>query len=305
MDRFEEMKTFIRVVEVGSITRAADQLGLAKSAISRRLSDLEGRLGAELLKRTTRSLKLTETGRAYYDQSQRILNDLAEMEAATSDTHHELSGRLRIAVPLSFGLMHFTDAMNAFLAEHPKLSMDVDLSDRHINLTEENIDVAIRLGRLEDSQLIARHLFPVKTIACASPEYLEKYGVPETPEDLSNHYILKYSLGTQRGWTAKNADGKEVSISPTIRHEANNGDYLRQLGIAGQGFLITPLFIVGHSVMSGQLVPFLEDYSWDEINAYAVYPSTRHLSSRVRTLIDFMTKYYAHQRPWEDCVNRT
>ena len=302
MDRFEEMETFVRVVDAGSITKAADQLDVAKSAVSRRLSDLENRLGAQLLVRTTRKIQPTETGLSYYDQSLRLLNDLDEIEAAAADSRCALSGNLRVSVPLSFGLAHLHPVIESFIEQNPDIAFDIDLSDRHINLVEENIDVAIRAGELQDSQLMARKLFPVQTIACASPDYWARHGVPETADDLSRYEMLNYSLGSDSRLSYTGPDGKTGQIRPGVRHQANNGEFLRNMAIAGRGFIIIPLFIVCDAIGSGQLVPVLKDHTWNEINAYAVYPSTRHLSRRVRSFIDHLVTSFEHDRPWEACM---
>ncbi len=304
MDRFDEMETFIRVVEAGSITRAADQLSVAKSAVSRRLSDLEARLGTQLLRRTTRRLSLTDTGRAYYDQSVRLLNDLTEVEASVSEQQKELAGPLRVTAPLSFGLQHMIDAIDDFLHAHPSIDMSLDFSDRHINLIEDNVDVAIRIGDLTDSQLIACKLFPVKSIACASPDYLAQHGVPQTPDDLLSHNALLYSLRMSPDFTYLGPDQEKGVLSLKGKHSANNANLLCELAVAGHGFVIMPVFHLCEALSERKLVPFLTTYSWGDINAYAVYPSKRHLSHRVRTFIDFLDRYYKDYRPWETCIDQ-
>ena len=302
MDRFEEMETFVRVVDAGSITKAADQLSVAKSAVSRRLSDLENRLGAQLLMRTTRKIQPTDTGLAYYDQSLRLLSDLDEIESAAAHSQTGLAGRLRVAVPLSFGLAHLNPVIDSFIEKHPEIQFDIDLGDRHINLIEENIDVAIRAGQLQDSQLIARKLFPVQTIACASPEFWARHGTPEVAEDLNDYQMLNYSLGSDSRLAYTGPGGASGRISPKVQHQANNGEFLRNMAIEGRGFIIIPLFIVCDAIGTGQLVPVLKDHTWNEISAYAVYPSTRHLSRRVRAFIDHLIAAFEHERPWEACM---
>src|SRR5210317_886079 len=194
MDRFENMSTFIRVVETGSISGAADRLGVAKSAVSRRLKELEAHLGVELFHRTTRSMNLTDTGRAFYHQSVRIMQDVLEAELATSQAHGTLQGSLKIALPSTFGIMHMGPAINEFLRQHPQVEFDLDFNDREVDLIQEGFDLAIRIANLPDSSLIARRLSVIKTVMCASPSYLERMGTPQAPSELIAHQCLVYSL---------------------------------------------------------------------------------------------------------------
>ncbi len=194
MDRFENMDTFVRVVDAGSISGAAEKLGVAKSAVSRRLKELEEYLGVELFHRTTRRMNLTDTGRAFYQRCQRILEDVIEAELATSQAHGELQGGLKVALPLSFGLMHLGPAINAFSQQHPQIEFDLDFNDREVDLMQEGFDLAIRIGKLSDSSFIARPLAPIQMVVCASPAYLKRMGTPKSPEDLIKHRCLAYSL---------------------------------------------------------------------------------------------------------------
>ncbi len=183
MGRFENMAAFIRVVEAGSISGAADGLGVAKSAVSRRLKELEEHLGVELFHRTTRSMNLTDSGHAFYHQSVRILEDVLEAEHATSQAHGTLKGSLKVALPSTFGLMHMGSAINDFLQAHPQIEFDLDFNDREVDLIQEGFDLAIRIAKLPDSSLIARRLAPIQTVICASPSYLERMGTPQTPDE--------------------------------------------------------------------------------------------------------------------------
>ena len=193
MDKFEDLQAFVAVVEAGSFTGAAERLGAAKSAVSRRVSALEERLGVQLLRRTTRTQNLTETGRSFYEHSARILADLEEAESAVQQEHGELRGTLRVALPLSFGVRHMCKPIASFSRLHPKIRFDLDLNDRRIDLVEEGMDLAIRIGHLPDSSLIARRLFDVRSVVCASPHYLSVHGEPQSPEDLAEHDCLVYS----------------------------------------------------------------------------------------------------------------
>ena len=305
MDRYEEMESFVRVVDAGSITKAAEQLGVVKSAVSRRLADLEARLGVQLLTRSTRRLTLTETGQAFYDQSLRLLSDLEEVESAVSASSQVVKGRLAIAAPLSFGLMHFMPVINAFIERYPEVAIDLDLSDRQINLVEDNIDVAVRLGELQDSQLIARKLFEVDSVVCASPDFWDKHGVPNAATDLNALPMLRYSFRRAHELGYHDPAGKPGAIRPGFVHSANNGEALRDLATAGHGFVVIPVFLVCDALAQGTLVPVLRDHVWNNIHAYAVYPSTKHLSHRVRAFIDFLVETYKKDRPWEGCLGST
>ncbi|MDH5182122.1 MAG: LysR family transcriptional regulator [Gammaproteobacteria bacterium] len=200
MDRFEEMLTFVRVVKAGSLSAAAERQGIAKSAVSRRLAELETRLGVQLLTRTTRRLNLTESGRQYYAHCQTILAELEEAELAVTHGDVALRGTLRIAAPLSFGISHLSPVLNSFMEQHAALKLELDLNDRTLNFMEEDIDLAIRIGHLEDSTLVARKLASTRMVLCASPAYLARYGEPRHPRDLEQHTHLAYSYIKSHYW---------------------------------------------------------------------------------------------------------
>jgi len=300
MNQFEDMQTFVRIVEAGSITKAAEQMDTVKSAVSRRLTELEKRLGVTLLTRTTRSQTLTESGKSYYEQCLRIIDDLAEIESSIKDEHCALAGRIKIAAPFSFGLKHLAPALRLFNDEHPDIQFDVDFNDRKVDLIEEGFDLAIRISKLTDSNLIARKITQIMPVLCASPAYLKKFGEPKVPEELNNgHVRLRYNL-TSEGWTFTDSKGKSFHAKIPTVVSANNGDYLCEEGIAGRGLLLTPDFICYEAVRSGQLKPILCDYiTKDPITAYAIYPQTRHLSQRVRRLVDFLVDYYGDTPYWQ------
>jgi len=304
MDKFEDIQAFVAVVDAGSFTAAAERLGSAKSAISRRVSALEERLGVQLLHRTTRVLNLTETGRSFYEHGTRILADLEEAEAAVQQEHGELRGTLRFALPLSFGVRHMCGPIATFSKLHPKVRFQLDLNDRRVDLIEENFDVAIRIGRLTDSSLIARRLFDVKAVVCASPHYLNVHGHPETPEDLQNHECLVYSnLADPRKWQYEDRDGNTGVAPIAAALTASSGDFLCNAAAHGMGIVIQPTFIASQAIRAGQLVPILTDYTFPISPAYAVYPPTRHLSYRVRALIDFLAEKFSGTPQWDrDCA---
>ncbi|MFP4561107.1 MAG: LysR substrate-binding domain-containing protein [Thiohalorhabdus sp.] len=303
MDRFDAMQAFVRVVEVGSFSGAAERLGVTKSVVSRRVADLERALGAELLRRTTRRLHLTDSGRAYYERARRILADLAEAEQAVSSEQGALRGELRVAAPLSFGIGPLQPAIEAFQERHPEVTFDLDLDDRQVDLVKEGVDVAVRIANLEDSTLVARRLAPIRGIVCASPDYLARHGTPETPEQLAAHPALVYTNRQQpEVWPYTDPSGRAGRVRVTPRLRANNGDFLREAALAGQGVLYSPLFILHRALEEDRLVPILADYRWPEVAAYAVYPRTRHLSARVRAFVDFLAERFAGAPYWERAV---
>jgi DNA-binding transcriptional LysR family regulator len=303
MDKFEDLHAFVAVVEAGSFTAAAERLGSAKSAVSRRISALEERLGVQLLRRTTRTLNLTDTGRSFYDQGARILADLEEAESAVQQEHGELRGTLRVALPLSFGVRHMCKPIAAFTRLHPRIRFDLNLNDRRIDLVEEGMDLAIRIGHLPDSSLIARKLFDVQVVICASPQYIHAHGIPKTPDDLRNHDCLVYSnLPDPETWEWQDRTGSKQQVKPRITMRASSGDFLANSAAHGLGVVIQPTFIAAEAIRRGTLVPMLEDYQWPVSPAYAVYPPTRHLSHRVREFIDFLVKRFEGVPQWDrDC----
>jgi DNA-binding transcriptional LysR family regulator len=303
MSSFDEMQSFVRVVDAGSITAAADQLGLAKSAVSRRLSELEQRLGTQLLTRTTRRMSLTDAGRSYYDRATAILADVADAEAEVSGAGRELAGRLRLAAPLSFGLLHLAPAITEFAGAYPGVEIDVDLNDRPVDLVGEGFDLAVRIAELDDSSLVARRLCRISHVLCASPAYWSEHGLPASPDDLARHRALRYSNSPRQAWSYTAPDGRQGEIRVPTRLQANNGDFLRRAGAAGLGVLLQPTFIVYKAIETGELQPALTDYRWRQISAYAIYPATRHLPARVRKLIDFLADRFSDKPYWETCLD--
>jgi DNA-binding transcriptional LysR family regulator len=300
MDKFEDLQAFVAVVEAGSFTAAADRLDSAKSAVSRRVSNLEQRLGVQLLRRTTRRLDLTDSGRSFYERSARILADLDEAESAVVQSHGELRGRLRVALPLSFGLRHMSDPIARFQRRHPNVDFDLDLNDRRIDLLEEGRDLAVRIGQMADSSLIARKLFQVRSLVCASPAYLDRHGIPERTSELETHQCLVYgNLANPGQWACRESDGREHSVPVNVALTANSGEILCSLASAGQGLVMLPTFIVHEAIGRGDLVPVLTAVQWPVFPAYAVYPAVRHLSYRVREFIDFLVETFSDIPYWD------
>ncbi len=303
MDRFENMNAFVRVVEAGSISAAADRMDVAKSVISRRLKELETHLGVELFHRTTRQMNLTDSGRVFYQQSVRILADILEAEHATSQFHGALKGNLKVALPLSFGLMHLGPAINEFLQAHPEIEFDLDFNDRHVDLLAEAFDLAIRIASLPDSSLIARRLAPIQTVMCASPAYLERMGTPQSPHELIHHRCLVYNLiGNLENWNVFDATGQLIKTRITPYLKASNGEFLRDAAVAGMGIVLLPTFIVYQEIERGALMPIMTNYHYSQLAAYAIYPQTRHLSQRVRAFVDFLVERFEGLPYWDECL---
>lgn len=305
MDRFTDMQTFVRVAETGSISGAAERLGIAKSAVSRRLAELEGRLGVQLFHRTTRRLSLTDSGRSFYEHCVRILEEVDEAELSVAAAHREVRGALRVALPLSFGLLHLAPAIQEFMRRHPAVEFDLDFNDRQVDLVREGFDVAIRIAQLADSSLMARRLAPIRHVVCGSPDYFARHGIPRHPADLARHRCLAYSNLPSPGlWTCRDAQGRQVSVSVPLWLKANNGDFLSRAAMAGEGLILQPTFYLAEAIAAGQLVPVLRDFGWPEINAYAIYPPTRHLSSRVRAFVDFLAEYFSGEPAWDRIIEQ-
>lgn len=300
MSKYEDLEAYVRTVESGSFTAAAKQLGIAKSAVSRRIQDLEARLKAQLIVRTTRKLTLTDQGRALFDRARILLNDWEETEAVVSQSQTSISGIIRISAPLSFGVAHMGPAFIEFMTLHPDIRLEIDFSDRRVDLISEGFDVAVRIGKLPDSGLIARKIANIRTVAVASPSYLEVHGHPNSPSDLQNLRELRYSLRSSHRWsyTAPNGGAGDIEIPPKLY--ASNGDFLRDAAIAGMGVLLEPTFILYEDIRSKKLVQLIPDYKWDELGAFAVYPHTRHLSARVRALVDHLTERCGGNTPYWD-----
>jgi len=298
MSQFEDMQTFVRIVEAGSITKAAEQLGTAKSSVSKRLAELERRLGVTLLNRTTRSQTLTEAGRSYYEQCLRIIDDLQEVEASIKNEHCALAGRIKLAAPLSFGLQHLGRAIREFNDIHPQIVFDIEFNDRKVDLVEEGFDLAIRITRPQDSTLRARKLTDVQVLLVGSPEYFAKYGMPRSGEDLNQgHVRVKYREEPEY-WSLVDNRGKPLKVRlPTVL-SANNGTFICEAAIEGKGLALLPDFVCYKAIRLGQLIPILRDNVAQRIGCYAMYPPTRHLSARVRSLVDYLAQYFGEKPYW-------
>jgi DNA-binding transcriptional LysR family regulator len=299
MGQLEDMHVFVRIVEAGSITKAAGQLNLAKSAVSKRLGDLETRLGSKLINRTTRASSLTDAGNQYYQRVKLLIGEVDSLNGDMACKKQVLAGSLRLAVPLSFGISHLIPAINVFMRLHPELNFHIDFSDRKIDIIEGGYDLAFRIGSMPDSSLQARKITPIRHVICASPGYLELHGTPTTPEELMKHKALKSHNWPLAGMPLLDMSGQQHLVNMDAHLVANNGDALKEMALSGHGIIILPTFIVWDSLAKGDLVPILESYSLATMNAYAVYPTTRYLPRKVRSLIDFLVERFGDTPYWD------
>ncbi len=305
MSELEEMRSFVELVDAGSATRAAARRGLAVSAISRRMKDLEARLGVQLLKRTTRSMSLTDEGRLFYDRCVRLLADLAEAEADVTQRSGVLSGRIKIASPLSFGVAHLSPAISAFMHAHPNIAIELDMSDRRVDLVEEGFDLAIRIGALSDSALTVRRIAGFRHVVCAAPAFIAEHGVATAPSDLEGAPGLCYgNFARPDVWSYRGPAGEAGSVTVSARLICNNGDVLREAAIAGLGVVCEPSFVLHRAVEAGHLRPMLTAYRWYDMAIYALFPPTRHLSTRVRALIDFLADRFGDRPYWDEFLTK-
>jgi DNA-binding transcriptional LysR family regulator len=300
MNDFSQIKTFIALVENHSLSKTAEKMDIAVSAVSRRLKDLESNLGVQLVQRTTRKMHLTAAGEKFHQRCSALLDELEEAKQEASLCATTLSGTLKIAAPLSFGVAHLSPAISAFMHLHPQIKIDLDMSDRRIDLVEEGLDLAIRIGTLEDSSLMARKLASVRHVVCASPDFFNRYGRPKTPQDLAELPALCYgNLDKPDTWQYRDKSNVQAKVKVPLRMRATNGDALVDAAVAGLGVLCEPSFIVHGAVERGVLIPVLTDYQWYAMNIYAVYPQSKHVPARVRAFIDFLVSHFGDNPYWE------
>jgi DNA-binding transcriptional LysR family regulator len=292
MDTLKAMQVYIAVVEAGSFVAAADRLDTSNAAISRHVAALEAHLGARLLNRTTRRLSMTDVGLEYFNRAQAIFADVSEAEAIAGQNLAKPSGQLRISAPLSFGIAKLSQWLPCFVARYPDLKLDIDLSDRLVDLATDGIDVAVRIGRQAAStNVISRRLGSISLEICASPDYLKRRGTPTSPQELSDHQTTSYSyLSTGDSWTLTNKQGRTetIRIRPSIH--ANNGDILSKMSVRGCGIIMQPTFVVEEDIAAGRLVRVLNDWNVEGLNLYAIYLSRKFLPAKVRVFIDYLSE---------------
>lgn len=296
MDAFKQVETFVSVATKGSLSAAARAEGVTPAVIGRRLDALEQRLGVKLLTRTTRSIALTFEGAAFLEDCQRILNDLANAEASVSLGGVKASGHIRVSAPAGFGRLHVAPLMRDFLQINPEVSCTLDLTDRVVDLVNESIDCAIRIGELPDSSLVSLRLADNRRVVVASPAYLARHGTPMSPQDLGGHNCL--SLGQQRGWIFCNEKGETISVKVSGRLECNDGAVLHEAALAGDGLAWRSLWEVNADLRAGRLVSVLDEWAAPTMGIYAVFPQRKRLALRVRLLIDHLKNHYGRPDYW-------
>ena len=290
MDLLASMRMYVAVIDGGSFAAAADRLDVSRAMVSKQVQKLEEHLGTRLMNRTTRRLSMTETGRAFYERSAQILLDVEEAEQIAGQMTLTPQGVLRVTIPLSYGQHRLAGILGAYTQAYPLVQLDIALSDRKVDLIEEGFDVAVRIGILPGSDLIVRKLDVERSIACAAPGYLAVHGMPQTPADLSNHACLGYSLtGGGADWRF-DAPGGPVIVPIAGPIKADNGDIIRLAAVCGAGIAFQPGFIVDEDIAAGRLVRVLPGWHSPEMGVYAVYPSRKHLSAKVRTFVDFLAR---------------
>ena len=298
MDRLKQIEAFVSVATRGSLSAAARLEGVTPAIIGRRIDALEARLGVKLLLRTTRRLTITFEGQAFLEDCQKTLNDLANAEAAVSLGGVQASGQLRVSAPSGFGRRHVAPLLGEFMQANPAVQINLNLSDRLVDLVNENIDCAIRIGELTDSSLVSVRLGEMRRMVVASPAYLVAHGVPRIPGDLSAHNCL--TLGQQRGWLFRNPENGEVdTVKVGGSFQCNDGAVLHEWALAGRGLAWRSLWEVGQDLKEGRLTSVLDAWQAPPLGIYAVFPQRRHLPLRVRLFIDLLKENYERPSYWE------
>lgn len=299
MDKLQAMQLFVRVVDSGSYTAAADQMEISRALASKLVQSLEEQLGVRLLHRTTRKLSLTEAGERYYQRVAEILSNLSEAEAVASELQADPRGRLRVSAPMSFAIHHLGSAIAEFQQRHPRIELELNLNDRQVDLVEEGFDMAVRIAKLADSSLVARRIAPCRMLLVASPAYLARAGAPQQPQDLAAHNYLSYTLAARRDEIVlvRGNERHTVNLSGTLR--VNNGDVIASAAVAGLGICISPSFLVWQRMRRGELVPVLPQWQIPEIAVHAVYPAGRTVPAKTRSLIDFLVERFGPEPYWD------
>ncbi len=298
MDIFTTMKVYCSVVENDSLADAARKMNVSPSVVSKHLSALEDHLGVRLLNRTTRRLSITEEGAAYYERCKQIITDVAEAEIEVSSAHTAPRGLLKITAPVTFAHRHLTPHLPKFLDMFPEVEVQVQVNDRVVDLVDEGIDLAIRISQLKDSSLIARRLAPNRRYIAATPEYLERNGTPKSVDDLKDHRLITWPPGNPLNDWHFLIDGVDRIIKVKGAIAVNEGDAILTTLLAGGGLGMTQEFLAGPFVKEKKLVPLLEEIVREDNPIYAVYPSSRHLSPKVRAFVDFLVKTYGPKPYW-------
>ncbi len=294
MDRLVAIQAFVHVVESGNFVRAAKRLGTSTSTLSRQVAELEASLGARLLNRTTRKLSLTEGGQAFYERAVQVLADLQEAEALVSAASAAPRGLLRLTCSHAMGVQRVAPAIASFVARYPEVRFEVSVSDRIVDLVEEGFDLAIRIGQVGSEQLVARRLGTMRLLACAAPAYLKARGTPRVPADLAAHAVITYAYSPNpRVWRLVDRTGRQEEVRVGGPLHSNSGDLAVAAAIAGLGIVFEPDFIVAPALAAGSLVRVLPEYKSAPGDIWAIYPSRRHLSAKVRLFVDHFAQQFA------------
>ncbi len=293
------MRAFVAVVEANGFSSAARSSTMTKALLSKYVAQLEDVLDTRLLQRTTRHVSTTEVGRAYYERCIPLLEELDELESSVQEIHTAPSGELRISAPISFAELYLIDLMSDFSEEYPKICMNMMLTDRTVDIVEEGIDLALRIGNLSDSNLIARKLANIQTVVCASPDYLDRYGVPKIPEELTEHKCIIDSNFSENARWYFTKGGKRSSVPVKYSHYVNSAIAAKELAVRNNGITMSPIFAVGKDIKAGRLTVILEDYTISNFGLYAVYSHRKHLSTKVRLFIDMAKEYFNDVPEWE------
>ncbi|MES2183832.1 MAG: LysR family transcriptional regulator [Pseudomonadota bacterium] len=298
-DKFGDMRTFATVVEAQGFAAAAARLGIAKSGVSRRIKELEVRLEARLVNRTTRSFRLTEAGTLFYERCRRILEAVAEAEdLPTGDEGPSPSGTLRVAAPSIFGSAHFIGHIGRFNRLFPRIALDLDLTDQPLNLVAEGYDLAIRVTRLHDSTLVARHLLDVRYLACASPRYLAQHGEPRHPDQLRQHAGLRVSgAGAPDYWQFREhgSGGGTFRVQVPTAFQSSSAEAVCEYAVLGHGIAMLPQPMAAPAIAAGSLRAVLEDFEPPATGMYALFPQSRYLPAKTRALVDFLVEAFRRQ----------
>ncbi|WP_343741511.1 LysR family transcriptional regulator [Herbaspirillum huttiense] len=300
MDKLMSLNVFVAAVEEGSFAGAARRFALSPAMAGKHVSQIEAELGARLFQRTTRRLSLTDVGRTYFERCRQILAAFDEANREATAVQCSARGLLRVAVPVTFGAMHLGPVVARYLADHPEVNVEVVLGDRYVDLIDAGVDVAIRIGKLDDPALVTRRLAPCSMIACASPGLIAQHGLPATPEALSRLPRLAFSDAVSAGdWTFIDAAGQAHRLDGPCRVTANNMQMLLACVLAGAGVAYGPAFVFGEHIRQGRLIALLPDYRATALAIQAVYPSARGIPLKVRRFVDYLAEDFGDHPPWE------
>lgn len=299
MDRLRALEVFVEVVRKEGFARAAEALDTSPANVTRYISDLEAHLHTRLLNRSSRRMSLTSSGEALFERAKSILDEMAEAEAIVSSATMQPRGLLRINAPLSFGVLQLAPLWPRFMELYPDVQLEVALIDRVVDIVEEGYDMAIRISRAGSTAHVARKLASSVNVLCAAPAYLARHGAPATPSDLLHHRCIGYSYAASDEWQLLDPDGKLHTVKIPFIMRTNNGDTARAVALGGQGLIWQPTFLIGADLRAGRLVQVLPGYRMPDIDIQAVYPSRRHLSAKVRVMIDFLADQFKDVPPWD------